>query len=81
LKEEGRHHRQAPGDGAGDLPGLIGALKELNVEAPVEVEIFSDDLDAIEPAVVAQMVLDKTRRVLVDAAWDQPSGRQTSPRW
>lgn len=74
LKEEGRHHRQAPGDGAGDLAGLIAALKELRVEAPVEVEIFSDDLDAMEPAVVAQMALDKTRRVLLEAAWDEPSG-------
>jgi sugar phosphate isomerase/epimerase len=74
LKEEGRHHRQAPGDGAGDLAGLIGALKELRVEAPVEVEIFSDDLDAMEPAVVAQMTLGKTRRVLQETAWDQPSG-------
>jgi sugar phosphate isomerase/epimerase len=79
LKEEGRHHRQAPGDGAGDLAGLISALKELRVEAPVEVEIFSDDLDAMEPAVVAQMTLGKTRRLLVQAAWDQPSGWQASP--
>lgn len=74
LTEEGRHHRQAPGDGAGDLTGLIGALKELRVEAPVEVEIFSDALDAMEPAVVAQMTLDKTRQVLLEAAWDQSPG-------
>jgi len=74
LREEGRHHRRAPGDGAGDLTGLIGALKEMDVEAPVEVEIFSDDLDAMEPAVVAQLALGKTRRVLLEAGWDQPSG-------
>lgn len=74
LKEEGRHHRQAPGDGAGDLAGLIGALKELRVEAPVEVEVFSDEFDDMEPAVVAKMILGKTRRVLLEAAWDQPSG-------
>jgi sugar phosphate isomerase/epimerase len=81
LKEEGRHHRQAPGDGAGDLAGFIGAMKELHVEAPVEVEVFSDDLDSMEPAVVARTVLDKTRRVLVEAGWNQPSGRQSGTRW
>jgi sugar phosphate isomerase/epimerase len=81
LKQEGRHHRQAPGDGAGDLAGFIGAMKELRVEAPVEVEVFSDDLDSMEPAVVARTVLDKTRRVLVEAGWNQPSGRQSGTRW
>lgn len=74
LKEEGRHHRQAPGDGAGDLAGFIGAMKELQVEAPVEVEIFSDDLDSMEPAAAARTVLDKTRRVLAETGWNQPSG-------
>ena len=76
LKEEGRHHRQAPGDGTGDLAGFIGAMKDLQVEAPVEVEIFSDDLDSMEPAVAARTVLDKTRRVLTEAGWHQPSGRR-----
>jgi hypothetical protein len=56
-------------------------MKELRVEAPVEVEVFSDDLDSMEPAVVARTVLDKTRRVLVEAGWNQPSGRQSGTRW
>lgn len=81
LKEEGRHHRQPPGDGAGDLAGFIGALKELHVEAPVEVEVFSDDLDSMEPAAVARTILDKTRRVLSEAGWNRPSGRQSGARW
>lgn len=46
LAEEARHRRLLPGHGAGDTFGLLRALGDRGVTAPVSVEVFSDDLDA-----------------------------------
>ncbi|SHL36427.1 Sugar phosphate isomerase/epimerase [Pseudonocardia thermophila] len=46
LTYEGRHHRILPGQGAGDTAGVLRALRDRGVRAPVTVEVFSDELDA-----------------------------------
>ena len=40
------HNRSLPGDGELDLPGYLGALRDIGVRAPTGVEVFSDALHA-----------------------------------
>lgn len=49
LVEETLHGRCLPGEGVGDLPGLLGALRSGGCTAPVGVEVFSDALAALPP--------------------------------
>lgn len=43
------HERRLPGAGELDLPGLVGTLHEIGAVAPVGVEVFSDELLALDP--------------------------------
>ncbi|MCY3577228.1 MAG: TIM barrel protein [bacterium] len=47
------HHRLMPGDGHGDIVGLLADLAARGVDAPLAIEVFSDELNALEPEVVA----------------------------
>ena len=58
------HDRLLPGDGEFDLPGLLEVLAEIGTEAPVGVEVFSDELHALQPGEAARRAGDAVRRVL-----------------
>ncbi|MBV8236702.1 MAG: sugar phosphate isomerase/epimerase [Acidimicrobiia bacterium] len=58
------HRRLLPGDGAFDLTGLVGVLAEIGTEAPIGVEVFSDELHALSPGEAARRAGDAARRVL-----------------
>jgi sugar phosphate isomerase/epimerase len=70
LIEATLHSRLLPGDGAFDLSGYLGSLRQIGVQAPIGVEVFSDDLHALGPNEAAQRAAQATRRVLaaLDAA-------------
>lgn len=61
------HYRRAPGDGEFDLVGFLRALDAVGVHAPISVEVISDELDQLPPAVVARRLGDATRAVLTTA--------------
>ncbi|MGI5130029.1 sugar phosphate isomerase/epimerase family protein [Pseudonocardia sp. CA-107938] len=73
LMDEGRHHRLLPGHGAGDTSGVLRALREHGVSAPVSVEVFSDDLDAHPVADAARLAFDAGVAVLTSAEVTPPS--------
>lgn len=62
------HHRRVPGDGEFDLVGFLQALEAVGVHAPISVEVISDELDELPPAVAAGRLGDATRAVLARAA-------------
>ena len=63
-----RYHRLVPGDGTVDLPGIVRALREINCEAPLTVEVFNDDLLAHHGVVGAARVLGDAMRKVLRAA-------------
>ncbi len=71
LPGEAMRARRLPGEGAVDLPGLLRALASTGCRAPIGVEIFSQELNALPPAEAAHRAADATRRLL---AW-QPAPR------
>ncbi|GHE77193.1 IolI protein [Amycolatopsis deserti] len=73
LTEEARHRRLLPGQGAGDTLGTLRALREHGVTAPVSVEVFSDDLDALPAADAARLAFDAGTDVLDRAGYPAPS--------
>lgn len=62
------HDRLLPGAGALDLSGLLGVLDGAGCVAPIGVEVFSDDLHALDPIEAARRAGDATRRLLAGAA-------------
>lgn len=64
VTEESRHHRQVPGRGALDLHGFLRALQNHGVEAPLSVEVMSDELDELAPHEAARQVAEGVRTVL-----------------
>jgi sugar phosphate isomerase/epimerase len=60
------HDRQLPGDGALDLAGLVQGLREIRAVAPIGVEVFSDELHALDPLEAARRAGAALRRVLAD---------------
>lgn len=48
------HHRQMPGDGHGNIVGLLADLFSRGVDAPFAIEVFSDELNALDPETVAR---------------------------
>ena len=60
------HERQLPGDGALELGGLVQGLREIGAVAPVGVEVFSDELHALDPLEAARRAGAALRRVLAD---------------
>jgi sugar phosphate isomerase/epimerase len=74
LAEEARHHRQLPGDGCGDLGGLLKVLRDKDPDLPLSVEVFSDWLDGHLAGRAAQLSFDSAQQVLAEAGW--PAGNR-----
>jgi sugar phosphate isomerase/epimerase len=55
LSHEMLHGRVLPGEGAADVVGLLRALRSAGCTAPLEVEVFADDLAARDPAEAARL--------------------------
>ena len=72
LGEEMMHHRLLPGAGAGDLPALVRELRDRGCTAPMEVEVYSDELAALDPLVAGLRAAEALRRVVAEAA-SQPT--------
>jgi sugar phosphate isomerase/epimerase len=73
LTDEARHRRLLPGQGAGDTLGVLSALRDHGITAPVSVEVFSDDLDTRPASVAARMAFDSGAAALDRAALTAPS--------
>jgi sugar phosphate isomerase/epimerase len=67
LAEDTSTRRRLPGEGELDLVGLIRTLDDMGVDAPVSVEILSDEFSAVPPPEAARQAHDTARAVL-DAA-------------
>jgi sugar phosphate isomerase/epimerase len=67
LVEATLHHRQLPGDGAFDLPGIVQALWHTGTTAPLGVEVFSDELHARPSGEAAAAAARTTLAVLEQA--------------
>jgi sugar phosphate isomerase/epimerase len=63
------HSRALPGAGELDLTGYLEALRDIGVQAPVGVEVFSDALHATGARAAAQAAADATRHLLGAARW------------
>ena len=48
------HRRLMPGDGHGNIAGLLADLFGRGVDAPLAIEVFSDELNALETRVAAR---------------------------
>lgn len=57
------HERLLPGDGELALGSLVSDLRAIGAVAPVGVEVFSDDLDALDPHEVGRRAGAALRRV------------------
>lgn len=68
LMDETMHRRLLPGDGAADVATTLRTLRAAGVDAPVGVEVFSDELAALPVAEAARRAAEATRKVLGAAA-------------
>ncbi len=64
LIEATLHDRLLPGDGDFDLPGYLRALRTIGAQAPIGVEVFSDELHALGPVEAAHRAARATRTLL-----------------
>jgi sugar phosphate isomerase/epimerase len=84
LGEEMMHHRLLPGAGVGDVASLVRELRGRGCTAPLEVEVYSDELAALDPIVAARRAADALRRVVDEAASEpiraQGHGVDNAPR-
>lgn len=60
------HERRLPGEGQFELGKVTEALRSIGSDAPVGVEVFSDDLHALGAAEAALRAASSTRRVLTE---------------
>jgi sugar phosphate isomerase/epimerase len=67
LRFEMLHGRVLPGEGVADVPGLLRALRDSGCTAPMEIEVYSDDLAARDPVDVARLAYDALTGVLARA--------------
>ncbi len=58
------HHRELPGRGAFDLAGIVAALGHTGTQAPMGIEVFSDELHALPADQAAVAAVRATRDVL-----------------
>lgn len=58
-------NRRAPGDGEFDLRGVLRALSDKGVSAPLSVEVLSRELAALAPAAAARRLGEAVRALLV----------------
>jgi sugar phosphate isomerase/epimerase len=68
ITEETMHQRLLPGEGAAQVVEIVQTLDAIGCNAPIGVEVFSDELNAMDPVDAARLVADATRRVLARAA-------------
>lgn len=64
LMDETMHRRLLPGQGDADVAGVLAALRAAGVDAPVGVEVFSDDLARLGTRTAAQAAASAARAVL-----------------
>ncbi|MEV4093255.1 sugar phosphate isomerase/epimerase family protein [Streptosporangium saharense] len=69
AREEARHRRLLPGEGAIPLAGLLATLRGRGVRARMSAEIWSDALEELPPDIAARRVFEATCRVLDEAGW------------
>jgi sugar phosphate isomerase/epimerase len=74
LAHEMMHNRLLPGSGAGSLAGLVRSVRDRGCTAPMEVEVYSDELAALDPFVAARRAMQALREVLMEAEARQRSG-------
>ena len=60
------HDRVLPGAGELDLRGLVRTLREIGAVAPVGVEVFSDELHALDPREIGRQAGHALRALLAD---------------
>jgi sugar phosphate isomerase/epimerase len=65
--DETLHHRLLPGEGDIDLLDVVRALKQVGCEAPIGVEVFSDELAQLDPEALGRRCGESTRGVLAAA--------------
>jgi sugar phosphate isomerase/epimerase len=65
--DECLHRRLVPGEGDIDLVGLVRLLDAAGVDAPVGIEVMSDEINALPVKEAARRVGDATRSVLATA--------------
>ena len=67
LVDETLHRRLLPGAGDAQVARAIRALDAGGCQAPLGVEVFSDELATLSPLEIAQRVADATRHVIAEA--------------
>jgi sugar phosphate isomerase/epimerase len=65
--EDTSSRRRPPGEGELDLVGFLRLLDDRGVTAPISVEIFSNELDALHPAEAAKRSYEAARATLAEA--------------
>lgn len=73
LRAEMMHHRLVPGDGVADLAQLLLRLRAGGCVAPVEVEVYSDELATLDPYDAARRARAGIDRVLAVAGLTPPT--------
>jgi sugar phosphate isomerase/epimerase len=68
LIEDTTEHRRLPGEGAFDLVGLLQVLDDVGVEAPLSVEILSNELRQLPVDTIARRAHDTAAAVIARAA-------------
>lgn len=66
LIEATLHERLVPGEGSFDLRGYLRSLRAIGADAPIGVEVFSDELHSQGPAEAARRAAEATRVLLGD---------------
>jgi sugar phosphate isomerase/epimerase len=69
VRAEALHHRLLPGEGVGNVAAVLRALRDHGCVAPIEVEVYSDDLAALGPAIAAHRAAAALRGVLATAGF------------
>jgi sugar phosphate isomerase/epimerase len=70
VAHEMMHDRLLPGSGAGDVAGLVRLLRARGCTAPLEIEVYSDELSLGGPALAARRAAAALRAIA-----DAPGGR------
>lgn len=69
LIEDTTRRRRLPGEGSFDLVGFLRLLDELGVDAPVTVEILSDEQNALPTGEAARVAIAAARAVIQEAGF------------
>jgi sugar phosphate isomerase/epimerase len=75
LWEESLHSRGLPGESDFALTDLIESLDRRGVDAPVSIEVFSDELFKLAPADIARRIYDSSATVLARARGGETRAR------